>query len=112
MSTPYLYTSLPDLTGGSCLDPRISPDVWHPEGPGARQQARYALSICGREVEKGYENRPAEFNDRCPVREKCLADALRYESEVGICHGVVGGLTEYERARLLGSKTSRNVPAA
>lgn len=95
MSTPYPYTSLPDLSGGSCLDPRISPDVWHPEGPGARQQAAYALSIC----------------DRCPVQTRCLTEALEREAQIGYSFGIYGNTTEYDRSKLLKTKTSRNTAA-
>lgn len=37
----------------------------------------------------------------CPVRQPCLADALRTEPTVGYMHGMRGGLTPAERARLV-----------
>lgn len=83
---PHVYTSLPDLSDGACLDPRVDPDVFHPEGLGARQQARYAKSVCA----------------KCPVatRDRCLSDTLAYEDRVGTRHGVYGGYTADERAAL------------
>jgi hypothetical protein len=89
------YTSLPDLTGGGCLDPRIDADIFHPEGPGSRQQAAYALSICA----------------RCPVQTACLADTLEREAEIGYSFGIYGNTTEYDRSKLLRTKTSRNTAA-
>jgi hypothetical protein len=87
-----IYTSLPDLTGGPCLDVRDK-SIFHPEGPGSKQQTDYALAICA----------------RCPlaVKEACLTDALDYERGTGHCWGVWGGKTPEQRARMLGRKWRR-----
>ncbi|MGW1158455.1 WhiB family transcriptional regulator [Streptomyces sp. NPDC002513] len=47
----------------------------------------------------------------CPVREECLAEALRAED--GSRYGVYGGLTKEERAELVdGPRTTGRKPAA
>jgi hypothetical protein len=56
------------------------PDLFHPSSPAV---AAVAKRVCA----------------ECPVRATCLADALAWESTRNR-HGIAGGLTPIERARL------------
>lgn len=61
----------------------MSPDLFYDE-PGETSRYEEARSVCA----------------GCPVRKACLADALSWERP-GTRHGVIGGLTARERARLV-----------
>ncbi|MGH3773710.1 MAG: WhiB family transcriptional regulator [Pseudonocardiaceae bacterium] len=43
----------------------------------------------------------------CPVRAQCLAEVLTWEPCSGYRHGVAGGLTPRERARLVAARESQ-----
>lgn len=42
--------------------------------------------------------------ERCPVVERCRSDALRWETTVGMCFGVAGGMTAAERLVIVRSQ--------
>jgi len=66
----------------------VDDSVWCPEEPG---QSRFAKAICN-----GNLGGPA-----CPVRDQCLASALSRKEKFGVW----GGMDQWERARLLASRT-------
>jgi hypothetical protein len=90
MLTRAAISDCADLTGGACLDPNTDPDVFYPSTPGARQQEEYALSICA----------------ECPLRDRCLTDALTYERRIGYSAGIWGNTTAAQRAALLGGRVA------
>jgi hypothetical protein len=49
---------------------------------------------------------------QCKERLECLASVLKFEQTEGIQHGIFGGLSEYERRRLLKKELKRQKPAA
>lgn len=44
---------------------------------------------------------PKSICNNCTVTAECLSDALKIEKAVGAIHGMRGGLTDKERARLV-----------
>jgi WhiB family redox-sensing transcriptional regulator len=69
----------PRLPGALCVVSGQDPDLWHPAN-GNRVGAELAKAIC----------------QHCPARERCLDWAL----EANERHGVWGGTTPLERARM------------
>lgn len=70
------------------------PDTWFPKGWGDqhREQIQNAQYGCS----------------RCPITEQCLEEALTDGDE----HGIRGGLTPNQRARIRGTARIRRKPAA
>lgn len=72
----------------ACASPMVHPDLFHvsdvDEGQRSKRKGIYevALAVCG----------------ACPVRARCLSEALNREDP----HGVWGGTTPQDRAALLG----------
>ena len=75
-----------------CAHPDIfNPDWWHADGPAARYETKMAKKVC----------------TGCPVRMDCLKYGLEVDEQVSGRHGVYGGLTGEERARLVGRNAAR-----
>ena len=80
---PTMIHSAPDLMGerepwmddAACAE--VGGDLWFPEKGGATKDAK---TICA----------------ACPVREECLAYAIRNDEE----HGIWGGVSRMERRRM------------
>jgi hypothetical protein len=77
----HLIPSDPDALDGGGLCSQIDPDAWFDPA-----HSRYAKRIC---------------NSGCPIKDQCLADALRDEEGERWSHGVRGGLLAHERRRLI-----------
>lgn len=75
---------------GHALCAQIDLELWFPPKSGSSQPAK---RICN-----GFRGRPP-----CPVRDECLAYALRHNEQ----HGVWGGMSERERNRI--RRRSRSV---
>jgi hypothetical protein len=83
----------PDWTlDAECTQPGTDPEMFYPTRGGANRRTKEALALCA----------------SCIVREKCLEEALAYESgEIPTdqaraeAHGVRGGMTEKARRGLL-----------
>jgi WhiB family redox-sensing transcriptional regulator len=75
--------SAPNWDAAVCLKVN-DPELWFEEGsgPGLSDGAHQAVALCW----------------TCPVRQDCLADALRWET--GQRYGIRGGLLPSERAKL------------
>lgn len=74
---------------GACRNSDLDTEHWFHHNP-ASPTSRKAKAIC----------------KACPVREKCLQDAL----SVPDTHGIWGGLDQYERSRL--STSARSLPSS
>jgi Transcription factor WhiB len=64
------------MANAACRD-SPTPDLWHPDGPNAEQQAEKARPIC----------------HGCPVRAACLEFALGLLAATGQLHGIWGAMT-------------------
>lgn len=86
---PWFRSDVSWVERAECRTGGYDPDMWHPEGRDAYRKpvALEAKAIC---------------NQRCDVRLDCLRDKLRTESEGGAKyrHGIAGGMTPDERARM------------
>jgi WhiB family transcriptional regulator, redox-sensing transcriptional regulator len=80
------------------LDARVADAVFYPPQDAHRRYVRARL-VCG----------------GCPVRRECLVDALVWERRIGdlkLLHGMRGGLSAPERARLIRAERERKGVAA
>lgn len=80
--SPIEYLNIPGDWADAALCAGIDPDLWFP-GPGSEETG---IRLCW----------------ECPVREECLDYAMEAEGDANrhMRHGVWGGMTSAERARL------------
>ena len=86
---------LPDLTGGNCLEPE-----------GMHIMDEYLLIRMGKAATAA-RRRAKELCSTCPVRERCLEDALASEDPPGNWDGMYGGMTPHERKKEVEARNER-----